>query len=149
MPGTPLKVWAHRFAASVGSVFGDRNTGSDGPPDAIASLVDALRPLDRRSADLLHAASHQLRTPLTSIVGFAELLAEGAAGPLTAPQRRLLDLVAENAARMLEMVDDLAPALPDQHEPSGRPDTYGDQGAFRLPVPGPAPQEQTPRGKPW
>lgn len=114
----PFKVWPHRFATSLGHVFGDQNTGSDTAPDAIAALVDALCPLDRESADLLHAASHELRTPLTSIVGFTELLADGAAGPVTAQQQRLLATVAQNAARLLAMVDGLDPAVHDPRGPS-------------------------------
>lgn|GEM_PF-3475334 len=109
-------MWPFGFATSVGHVFGDQNTGSDEAPDAIAALVDALRPLDRESADLLFAASHELRTPLTSIVGFTELLAEGAAGPVTAEQRQLLATVAQNAARLMALVDSLEPSV---HEPRG------------------------------
>jgi hypothetical protein len=170
MPRALLKVWPHRFAASVGSVFGDRNAASDGAPDAIAALVDGLRPLDRESAELLHAASHELRTPLTSVIGFTELVAEGAAGPVTEQQRRLLALVSENAARVLAMVEELAPAPPEGlgpidglaephqlHERYERHDFHNfhehhglhDRGAVPLPVPGPAPREDLPRGTTW
>ena len=114
----PLKVWPQRFATSLGHVFGDRNTGSDDAQDAIAALVDALRPLDGESAGLLHAASHELRTPLTSIVGFTELLADGAAGPVTAEQKRLLATVAQNAARLMALVDELEPAVHEARRPS-------------------------------
>jgi signal transduction histidine kinase len=100
----------------VGHVFGDRNTDSDDAQDAIAALVDALRPLDNESADLLQAASHELRTPLTSIVGFTELLADGTAGPVTAEQQRLLATIAQNAARLMTLVDDLEPTV---REPRG------------------------------
>jgi signal transduction histidine kinase len=109
-------VWLQRFATSLGHVFGDRNTGSDDAQDAIAALVGALRPLDGESADLLKAASHELRTPLTSIVGFTELLADGAAGPVTAEQQRLLATIAQNAARLMALADELEPAV---HEPRG------------------------------
>jgi signal transduction histidine kinase len=142
----PLKVWPQRFATSLGSVFGDLNTGSEETRDAIAALVDALRPLNRESADLLHAASHELRTPLTSIVGFTELLGEGAAGPVTAQQRKLLAVVADNAARLMAMVDRLEPVLPDRHDQRRPIDEYG---AVRLPVPGPTAQEEAARGTRW
>lgn len=112
-------MWPRRTATSLGFVLGERNTGSEDTRDAIAALVDALRPLDRESADLLHAASHEMRTPLTSIVGFTELLADGAAGPVTARQQSLLATVAENAALLLAMVDRLEPVLPDQRAARG------------------------------
>lgn len=109
-------MWLQRFATSLGHVFGDRNTGSDDAQDAIAALVGALRPLDGESAGLLKAASHELRTPLTSIVGFTELLADGAAGPVTEEQQRLLATIAQNGARLMALVDELEPAV---HEPRG------------------------------
>jgi signal transduction histidine kinase len=142
----PLKVWLQRFATSVGSVFGDRTTGPEDTRDAIAALVDALRPLDRESADLLHAASHELRTPLTSIVGFTELLGEGAAGPVTAQQRRMLAVIADNAARLMAMVDRLEPVLHDPHDARRPIDGYG---AVRLPLPSPTAQEEAARGTRW
>jgi nitrogen-specific signal transduction histidine kinase len=127
-------------------VFGDRNTCSEDRRDAIAALVDALRPLDHESADLLHAASHELRTPLTSIVGFTELLGEGAAGPVTAQQRRLLAVIADNAARLMAMVDSLEPA---PHDPHGRRRPIDDYRAVRLPLPGAEPQEEAARETRW
>lgn len=128
------------------------------------ALVDASRPLDSESADLFHAASHEMRTPLTSIVGFTELLGEGAAGPVTEQQRRLLAVVADNAARLMTMVDRLDPVLHDPCDATDHRDhrDYRDpcdphvarrpidgHGTVRLPVPGPASQEEAPRESRW
>lgn len=79
---------------------------------AVATLVDALRPLDPRTAELLRAAAHELRTPLTSIVGFLELLREGAAGPIAPDQERILRTVARNTAELTALVDCLEPDAP-------------------------------------
>jgi signal transduction histidine kinase len=104
----------------------------DGPESAehaVAALVDALRPLDREKTELLCAAAHELRTPLTCIVGFLELLREGAAGPVAPDQERVLRTVARNAAELTALVDALEP---------GR--------AGRAPVLGPGPADARPRG---
>jgi two-component system, OmpR family, phosphate regulon sensor histidine kinase PhoR len=62
-------------------------------------------------ADQRAALQHDLRTPLTSIAGFVELLADGSAGPVTAEQKRLLDAIARNAVKLTVMIDGLPPRL--------------------------------------
>jgi signal transduction histidine kinase len=78
----------------------------------IHALVDCLRPLDQTRTDVLSAASHQLRTPLTSIVGYLELLADGTVGPLTAEQERILRTVTRSVARLMTLIDALEPGGP-------------------------------------
>jgi signal transduction histidine kinase len=72
-------------------------------------LVEALSPLDARTAELLGALSHQLRNPLTAVLGYLELLTDGSLGPLTEEQERVLRVVAAGMARLAEFVDDLEP----------------------------------------
>lgn len=68
--------------------------------DAVRALADALRPLDESRARLLDEALHELRSPLTCIVGYLELLADGAPGPLTADQDRMIQVVCASADRL-------------------------------------------------
>jgi len=51
--------------------------------------------------------SHELRSPLTSIRGAAELLREGVPGPLNEKQRRLADIVSVSSGRLLRMVNQI------------------------------------------
>jgi signal transduction histidine kinase len=76
---------------------------------AVAALREALGPLDGDTGELLRGATHQLRTPLTSISGYVELLADGAAGPITEEQAQLLEAVARNAASLTALIDALEP----------------------------------------
>jgi signal transduction histidine kinase len=76
---------------------------------AVAALREALGSLDGDTGELLRDATHQLRTPLTSISGYVELLADGAAGPITEEQAQLLAAVARNAARLTALIDALEP----------------------------------------
>ncbi|GIJ44651.1 hypothetical protein Val02_15370 [Virgisporangium aliadipatigenens] len=63
--------------------------------------------LERLKSDLIATVSHELRTPLTSIQGYTELLLGGDAGGLDAMQRRMVDAIGNNGARLLTLVDDL------------------------------------------
>lgn len=51
--------------------------------------------------------SHELRVPLTSIIGFTEILLEDMDEPLTTNQRNLLSKISRNSERLLAMINDL------------------------------------------
>jgi signal transduction histidine kinase len=70
-------------------------------------LVTRLRDLDRRKDDFLATVSHELRTPLTSIIGYLDLVRDGAVGEVPATMRPLLDVVDENADRLRALIEDL------------------------------------------
>ena len=61
---------------------------------------------ERLRNSLLAALSHDLRTPLTSLVGISESLAMSKP-PLTQPQRELADALREEAVRMSNLVANL------------------------------------------
>jgi PAS domain S-box-containing protein len=69
--------------------------------------TERLRDLDRAKSDFTSMVSHEIRTPITSIVGYTEMLQDGAAGPLSREQDRLLDAVRRNGLRLIELIDDL------------------------------------------
>jgi signal transduction histidine kinase len=64
-------------------------------------LVESLRELDRQKAEFTAVVAHDLRSPLTSIRGYAELLREGG------PSERALAAIERNSDRLLRLVDDL------------------------------------------
>jgi signal transduction histidine kinase len=51
--------------------------------------------------------SHELRTPLNSILGFTGILLKSLAGPITAEQRKQLDMVRVSARHLLALVNDV------------------------------------------
>src|SRR5262249_56147844 len=57
--------------------------------------------------DFFAGVSHELRSPLTSIRGAAELLREGVPGPLTDKQKRLTDIVSVSSGRLLRLVNQI------------------------------------------
>lgn len=70
----------------------------------------------------LARVSHDLRTPLTSMTGFAENMLAGLTGPLAEKQRLYLARIIANGCRLGRLVDDLLDLLldPDQGELSLR-----------------------------
>ena len=61
----------------------------------------------RMRDDLIATVSHELRTPLTSIIGYAELMADLDETDLSRRARKQLAIIERNAARELQLVDDL------------------------------------------
>ncbi len=55
----------------------------------------------------LATISHELRTPMNSIIGFTEMLLDGIYGELTERQLSRLDRIRDNAYHLLTLIDDL------------------------------------------
>ncbi|MGH9278550.1 MAG: sensor histidine kinase [Acidimicrobiales bacterium] len=70
-------------------------------------LVAELRELARVKTDFISTISHDLRTPLTSIAGYVELLTDGTAGRLTRDQLDVLEVIDRNARRLTTLIEDL------------------------------------------
>ena len=90
--------------ASAGSGFG----ATEKPTGAVVVLHDVteLRRLERVRQDFVANVSHEFKTPLTAIQGFAETLLAGA---LDDPNnnRRFLEIIRDHAARLARLTDDL------------------------------------------
>lgn len=84
-----------------------------GPGGRVAGSVLVLRDMtDERQAeqlreDLTHALVHDMRGPLTGVVGALDVLAQDEAGTLDSRQRQLLALGRSGAARLAALVDSL------------------------------------------
>ncbi|MGH7869963.1 MAG: GAF domain-containing sensor histidine kinase, partial [Candidatus Dormibacteraceae bacterium] len=63
--------------------------------------------LDEAKDDFISMASHQLRTPLTSVKGYTSMVLEGDVGKITAAQRKLLNQSFFSAQRMVYLIADL------------------------------------------
>jgi signal transduction histidine kinase len=74
---------------------------------ALIEQNERLRELDRLKDEFVGLVSHDLRTPLTSISGYVELLESDETGPLNEEQRSFLAIVSRNADRLLTLVNDL------------------------------------------
>ncbi len=68
---------------------------------------DRLRVLDQTKDDFISMASHQLRTPLTSVKGYVSMVLDGDAGKITSLQRKLLNQSFISSQRMVYLISDL------------------------------------------
>ena len=67
--------------------------------------VTEEKKLDESRTSFISIASHQLRTPLTSIRWFVEMLLAGDAGPLNKEQKHFVSQIYESADRMIDLVN--------------------------------------------
>jgi two-component system phosphate regulon sensor histidine kinase PhoR len=92
----------HFFAATVAAVRAGETSG------AVIVLHDItdLRKLERVRRDFIANVSHEFKTPLTAIQGFAETLLAGAVDD---PQNRgrFLGIILEHSRRLARLTDDL------------------------------------------
>ncbi|MDB5166443.1 MAG: Sensor protein resE [Candidatus Saccharibacteria bacterium] len=66
-----------------------------------------LKSLDETKDDFISMASHQLRTPLTSVKGYISMVLEGDAGTITPLQRQMLNQAFISSQRMVFLIADL------------------------------------------
>ena len=92
----------HFFAATVASVRAGATLG------AVVVLHDIteLRRLERVRRDFVANVSHEFKTPLTAIQGFAETLLAGALDDAQ-NRERFLEIILEHARRLARLTDDL------------------------------------------
>ncbi|HEY4824985.1 MAG TPA: ATP-binding protein [Solirubrobacteraceae bacterium] len=62
--------------------------------------------LERAKSEFVATASHELRSPLTSIKGFVELL-ERSSGEMSDRQREFVEIILKSTDRLVELVNDL------------------------------------------
>lgn len=65
-----------------------------------------LRRLDEAKDEFISMASHQLRTPLTSVKGYISMVLEGDAGKIPPQQRQLLSEAFTSSERMVHLIND-------------------------------------------
>ncbi len=68
---------------------------------------ERLKELDESKDDFISMASHQLRTPLTSVKGYISMVLEGDAGKITPMEREMLGQAFFSSQRMVYLISDL------------------------------------------
>lgn len=68
---------------------------------------EKLEAMDETKDEFISMASHQLRTPLTSVKGYVSMVLEGDAGEINDMQRKLLEQAFTSSQRMVFLIADL------------------------------------------
>ncbi|HET7093501.1 MAG TPA: PAS domain S-box protein, partial [Thermomicrobiales bacterium] len=73
--------------------------------EELREAKDAAEAANAAKSQFLATMSHELRTPLQGVIGYADLLAQGADGPLAAAQADDLRAIQRNARQLLTLID--------------------------------------------
>jgi signal transduction histidine kinase len=72
-----------------------------------AQLYAEVQNANQAKSEFISFVAHELKTPMTSIRGYTDLLAQGAVGPISPSQANFLATIRSNADRMASLVSDL------------------------------------------
>ncbi len=74
---------------------------------AVLEDITHIRELDRLKNEFIGVASHELRTPVTSLLLSAQLMKEEAAGPMTPEQHQIVDAQISDLERLEKLMREL------------------------------------------
>jgi len=74
---------------------------------ALLERNEALEVADRLKNQFISHISYELRTPLTAIIGFSDMLASAYIGSLNAKQREYVDDITSSSRTLLAIIDDI------------------------------------------
>ncbi|MCB9418967.1 MAG: GAF domain-containing protein [Ardenticatenaceae bacterium] len=72
-----------------------------------AILYDQVQAANQAKSEFVSMVSHELKTPMTSVGGYTDLMLSGMTGELTEQQRNFLETVSVNIKRMGQLIQDL------------------------------------------
>lgn len=70
-------------------------------------VVDRLRELDAAKDSFVATVHHELRTPLSSILGYVELLQDGDGGEIPEPAQKMLQIIERNGQRLSSLIENV------------------------------------------
>jgi signal transduction histidine kinase len=68
---------------------------------------EKLQDLNKAKSDFIAIVSHELRSPLTSMLGFTDLLLQGETGALGPTQKEFVDIINQNTKRLIDLINNL------------------------------------------
>jgi signal transduction histidine kinase len=82
-------------------------TGGANVERALTERNQALVEAEKLRNDFVNHVSYELRTPLTNIIGFTQLLAAGGVGPLNPKQLEYAGFITNSSHALLAIIDDI------------------------------------------
>ena len=82
-------------------------TDTENVERALRERNEALEAADQMKVDFVHHVSYELRSPLTTIIGFAHLLSEASTGPLEPKQAEYVDYITKSTNALLALINNI------------------------------------------
>lgn len=95
------------FAAAIALSNAKKYERLQADAEARQVIARELAEANRLKSEYLANTSHELRTPITVILGYGQLLLDGFCSPLTGEQRKSVERVVDNAHGLLRLVEEL------------------------------------------
>ncbi|WP_368737685.1 sensor histidine kinase, partial [Escherichia fergusonii] len=74
---------------------------------ALRERNEALEAADQMKVDFVHHVSYELRSPLTTIIGFAHFLSDPSTGPMTLKQSEYLSYITTSTNALLAIINNI------------------------------------------
>ena len=82
-------------------------TDTENVERALRERNEALEAADQMKVDFVHHVSYELRSPLTTIIGFAHFLSDPSTGPLTEKQDEYLGYITASTNALLAIINNI------------------------------------------
>jgi signal transduction histidine kinase len=82
-------------------------TDTENVERALRERNEALETADQMKVDFVHHVSYELRSPLTTIIGFAHFLSDASTGPLTDKQAEYLSYITTSTNALLAIINNI------------------------------------------
>jgi signal transduction histidine kinase len=99
--------YSFKFMIPADNEIGDLQRTFNSLAQRVLNNMDELKDLDRAKSEFLSIASHELRTPMTSIKGSLSLLKSGVLGQLDKSSLRLIRIAESESDRLIRLINDL------------------------------------------
>lgn len=97
-----------------GGVLATATPAPDGGVVITLEAMDSSSMVQQRVQQFVSHVTHDLRTPLTSIMGASDLLLSGRVGPIEERHARLLKIVGDGTQRMASLLSELSSRFVEQ-----------------------------------
>src|SRR5207237_8500701 len=82
-------------------------TDTENVERALRERNEALQAADQMKVDFVHHVSYELRSPLTNIIGFADLLTDPTTGPLQPKQAEYLGYITTSTSALFALINNI------------------------------------------
>jgi signal transduction histidine kinase len=99
--------YSFQFSQPDANELGDLQRTFNSLAQQVINTMDELKQLDQAKSEFLSIASHELRTPMTSIKGSLSLLGNGIMGKIDEAPLQLIRIAETETDRLIRLINDL------------------------------------------